>query len=144
MIASTLDDFRLRAPSRKLHFNRPDAPIEITIDPLRINQVISNLIDNALKYSFEDSPIEVSITTTQTHLCASVKDQGHGITEEKQKDLFAPFSRGSDELTDKSGGLGLGLFISREIITLHEGTIGVKSTIGEGSTFYFELPLDKK
>ena len=144
MIASTLDDFRLRAPNRKLHFNRPDAPIEITIDPLRINQVISNLIDNALKYSFEDSPIEVSITTTQTHLCASVKDQGHGITEEKQKDLFAPFSRGSDELTDKSGGLGLGLFISREIIILHGGTIAVKSTIGEGSTFYFELPLDKK
>jgi signal transduction histidine kinase len=144
MIASSLDDFRLRAPNRKLHFNRPDAPIEITIDPLRINQVISNLIDNALKYSFEDSPIEVSITTTETHLCVSVKDQGHGITEEKQKDLFAPFSRGSDELTDKSGGLGLGLFISREIIILHGGTIAVKSTIGEGSTFYFELPLDKK
>ena len=74
----------------------------------------------------------------------SVKDQGHGITEENQKELFAPFSRGSDELTDKSGGLGLGLFISREIITLHGGKIGVKSTIGEGSTFYFELPLDKK
>jgi PAS domain S-box-containing protein len=144
MIANCLDDFRLRAPKRTLHFIKPDQPIEITIDALRINQVISNLIDNALKYSFEDSPIEVSINTTSAFLIVSVKDQGHGITEEKQKDLFAPFSRGSDELTDKSGGLGLGLFISREIITLHGGTIGVKSTIGEGSTFYFELPLDKK
>ncbi len=144
MIASCLDDFRLRAPKRPMHFIQPEHPIEITIDPLRINQVISNLIDNALKYSFEDTPIKVSITTTQTHLCVSVKDQGHGITEEKQKDLFAPFSRGSDDLTDKSGGLGLGLFISREIITLHGGTMGVRSTIGEGSTFYFELPLDKK
>jgi signal transduction histidine kinase len=144
MIANSLDDFRLRAPNRSLHLVKPDQAIEITIDPLRINQVISNLIDNALKYSFADSPIEVSITTTQTHLCVSVKDQGHGITEEKQKDLFAPFSRGSDELTDKSGGLGLGLFISREIIILHGGTIAVKSTIGKGSIFYFELPLDKK
>jgi PAS domain S-box-containing protein len=144
MIAACLDDFRLRAPNRTLHFNKPDHSIEITIDALRINQVISNLIDNALKYSFEDSPIEVSIKTTSAFLVVSVKDQSHGITEEKQKDLFAPFSRGSDELTDKSGGLGLGLFISREIVTLHGGTIGVKSTIGEGSTFYFELPLDKK
>jgi PAS domain S-box-containing protein len=144
MIANCLDDFRLRAPNRPLQFIKPDHPIEITIDALRINQVISNLIDNALKYSFENSPIEVSIKATSAFLIVSVKDQSHGITEEKQKELFAPFSRGSDDLTDKSGGLGLGLFISREIITLHGGSIGVKSTIGEGSTFYFELPLDKK
>jgi signal transduction histidine kinase len=73
----------------------------------------------------------------------SFKDSGPGISDEQQKVLFTPFTRGSVELAGRSGGLGLGLYISRLIIELHGGTIGVISKLGVGSTFYFELPISK-
>ena len=70
----------------------------------------------------------------------SVKDYGAGISEKIQKNLFGAITRGIGEEVEHTVGLGLGLFISRKMIELHGGTIGVESKLGKGSTFYFELP----
>ena len=144
LVADCLNDFKPRAQARSLQIIKPDRPIMINIDPLRISQVLSNLIDNAIKYSREDAPIEVSLYITSTGARVEVKDQGPGISEEEQAELFGLFKRGSTDSAEKSAGLGLGLYISRDIIGLHGGTVGVTSKVDVGSTFYFELPWEKK
>jgi PAS domain S-box-containing protein len=144
MISQCIENQGLREPSRRIIFTRPSESIEIDIDGLRVSQVISNLIENAIKYTPQNTPIEISVEQKPEVVRVSVKDYGPGISEQQQKDLFSPFSRGETELTDKTSGLGLGLFISQEIIELHGGTIGVSSKMSSGSTFYFELPTVNK
>ena len=144
MVTHCIEDFKLRKPDREIVFLSPENVLEINIDPLRIFQVLSNLIDNAIKYTPDDSPIKIGLEQKPGIMRLSIQDFGQGITDKNQEALFAPFSRGSTEFTEQYGGLGLGLFISREIISLHGGTIGVKSNIGSGSTFYFELPTEIK
>ena len=119
---------------------KPKNPVELKFDSLRIAQVISNFLDNARKYTPLRSPIDITIATKAGYVRISVTDHGPGISDEQKTKLFNPFTRGSDELNTRSGGLGLGLYICSEIIKLHGGTIGVMSKIGEGSTFYCELP----
>ena len=140
MVQECIEEFRLRESGRNLVFEKSWPPIEIKIDATRIFQVLSNLIDNSTKYSNANTPIEISVQRIAKKIRVSVKDYGHGISEQQQKDLFTPFIRGTSELTEQAEGLGLGLFISHEIIELHGGTIGVTSEMGIGSTFYFELP----
>jgi PAS domain S-box-containing protein len=141
MISQCINDFKVHPLNRNINFIKPPGKIEINIDPLRIYQVLSNLIDNAIKYTSDNLPIEISVETRSGLVRVSVKDQGEGISEKQQHELFAPFMRGESEETEKAGGLGLGLFISHEIIALHGGSIGVTSQMGVGSTFYFELPV---
>jgi PAS domain S-box-containing protein len=143
LVNECLEDFKLSKSNRNLIFLEPKNPIEINIDPIRIFQVLSNLLDNASKYTPENTPIEVIIETKPNIVRVSVKDYGPGILAEHQAELFTPFSRLSEELTDKSGGLGLGLFICRSIVELHGGKIGLNSEVGLGSTFYFELPTEE-
>jgi two-component system sensor histidine kinase VicK len=140
LIAQSIDDFKLNHPARSINFIIPNTEIEIMCDNLRIFQVVSNLIDNAIKYTPDNSPIEVSIEKTRNGgALVSVKDSGQGISKKDQETLFSPFVRGAPNQAAHSPGLGLGLFIAREIIALHGGTLGVRSEIGIGSTFYFEL-----
>lgn len=143
MITHCIEDFKLREPNRRIDLLLTTLEeIKINIDTLRIFQVFSNLIDNAIKYTPDNSPIEISMEKSPGWVRISIKDYGQGITEKQQAELFAPFSRGSTELTEQYGGLGLGLFISKEIVALHGGRIGVISKIGSGSTFYIELPTE--
>ena len=143
VINECVEDFKLREPGRLVKITKPETRIELNFDFLRIAQVISNLLENARKYTPANSPIEIVIKKKSTHARISVTDHGPGISNEQQSRLFSPFTRGSDDLTSRSGGLGLGLYICSEIIKLHGGTIGVTSRLGEGSTFYFELPLEE-
>ena len=144
LIHDCIAEFYLKEPLRKISFESPSDPLVVNVDPVRIFQVISNLIDNAIKYTPQNTPIEVSGETIGPIVRIKVKDFGQGISQIEQAALFTPFSRGSTELTEKSGGLGLGLFICRMIVELHGGTMGVQSMVGSGSTFYFELPLEEK
>ncbi len=144
LINDCVAEFNIKEPQRKILFEAPDQPLSVNIDPVRIFQVISNLIDNAIKYTPENCPIELSCEQIGPLIRVEVKDFGQGISQIEQAVLFTPFSRGSTELTEKSGGLGLGLFISRTLIELHGGKIGVQSEVGSGSTFYFELPVEEK
>ena len=146
LISECIIEYQLLEPTRQFNFlslddgfDKSEAKV-LDIDPVRINQVLTNLLDNAAKYTPKDSPIEVMITKLPNTLHVSVIDHGAGISPEHQKKLFTAFSRGKSDTVTKSAGLGLGLFICRAIIDLHLGTIGVLSEEGKGSTFYFELP----
>ena len=109
-------------------------------DEMRIEQVIVNFISNAIKYSPGTKEIEVSVTICNNKLYIAVKDFGIGILPEHQKNIFNKFYR-ADDTSARFQGLGIGLYISKEIITRHRGVIGVISKEGEGSEFYFYLPI---
>jgi len=111
------------------------------MDRFRIEQVITNLLTNAAKYAPE-CPVYLHVRKDGRGMVAvTVKDQGPGIEEEHQKRIFERFERA----TDQTGisGLGLGLYISKEIIEMHHGRIKVESSAGKGSSFTFTLPLDQ-
>ena len=110
-------------------------------DEFRIEQVVSNLLTNALRYGAR-KPVEVSVYVEGASAIIDVKDQGIGISEENQQRIFHQFERvaGSGVVS----GLGLGLFISEQIIAAHNGSISVHSTLGEGALFRVSLPLEQK
>jgi signal transduction histidine kinase len=120
-----------------------DAPPSIPghWDPARIEQVLTNLISNACRYSPPHSEIIVRARVTDgERATVDVVDQGPGIPPDQQDKLFAPFYRGSAAARHK-GGLGLGLYITREIARRHGGTVRLSSPPGQGATFTVELPL---
>ncbi len=141
LITQCLDEFQVIAPRHRIVFAKPNAPIELDLDPVRICQVISNLLDNAVKYTPEDKSIEMAIELKPDAVRVSVTDHGAGISKLQQETLFQDFSRGTTDNVVRTSGLGLGLSISRSIIELHKGAMGVISEEGQGSTFYFELPI---
>ncbi|UAY50820.1 sensor histidine kinase [Ferruginibacter albus] len=110
-------------------------------DRNKIGQVITNFIDNAGKYSPVNSDILVSTSLQNGKIKLSVKDFGIGIPKDQQSKIFERFFRVNYEKENTYAGLGLGLYISSELIRRHEGNIGVLSEEGQGSTFYFELPI---
>ncbi len=122
----------------------PDLPI-VRADPTRIRQVLINFLSNASKFTDEGSiTVKVDIAESpqgKPELVVSVIDTGPGISPEDQKKLFLAFSQVDSSPTRKVGGSGLGLSISRLLVELHGGRIGVYSEVGKGSTFYFTLPL---
>jgi PAS domain S-box-containing protein len=112
-----------------------------TWDPARMSQVISNLVANALKHGARDAPVRVSVAGDEDEVVLKVTNRGPVIAPALMPVLFEPFSRGS-ALRDTSHGrgLGLGLYIAREIVSAHGGTIAVESTREEGTTFTVRLP----
>jgi len=123
-------------------------PVEISIPPNvpplrmdleRITEVISQLLDNAGRYSPADAPIHVSVEVQDSEVITSVADQGPGIDEMEQAMIFEKFYRGRDQRM-LMPGTGMGLPIAKAIVELHGGKIGVISQLGRGSVFYFSLP----
>lgn len=125
----------------KLVSNIPEPLPEIAIDPVKIEQVLNNLISNAIKYSFNDTTVTVSAFSTNEHVLISVRDEGQGIPEKELDKLFVPFSKISVKGTAGEKSTGLGLSIVKRIVTGHLGRIWVESEVGKGSTFFFTLPL---
>jgi PAS domain S-box-containing protein len=118
-----------------------DKELFIDADYRRIDQVVVNLINNAVKYSPLANRVEITVEHDADHAKISVRDFGIGVSPEKLPHLFDRYFR-----VDSSGvqfsGLGLGLYISAEIVKRHNGEIGVESVVDEGSTFWFSLPMD--
>ncbi len=110
------------------------------IDERKIKQVLFNLIANAVKFTFEGGSIEICVSEQDNKLKFSVKDTGIGIAEENLSKLFKEFSQIDSSLARRHEGTGLGLVLSKRLVELHEGTIGVESQLGEGSNFYFFIP----
>lgn len=110
-------------------------------DRHKIGQVISNLIENAIKYSPFKSAIMIDVKAANGNACCSVQDYGMGIPHEECSKIFERFYRVGGSLESTYSGLGLGLYISAEIIKKHNGKLTVQSEYGKGSTFSFELPL---
>ena len=119
----------------------PDLPA-IEIDVRKIEQVLLNLVHNAIKFTPPDGAILVRVGRTASDIVVAVQDTGVGIPEEEQPRLFERFYK-SDKAR-RSEGTGLGLAIAKHIVQLHGGEIGVSSVPGEGSTFHFTLPLKRK
>lgn len=117
----------------------------ITADRIRVRQVLLNLVSNAAKFT-EEGQIAISARSVEAdptaELLIAVADTGIGISPENVEKLFEPFSQVDPSPTRKSGGTGLGLSIARHLVELHGGRIWVESTLGEGSTFAFTLPLE--
>jgi signal transduction histidine kinase len=119
----------------------PDEPIYIMGDDVRLEQVLHNLIQNAIKYSPAGGKVCVGVEQHDSYACLRVADQGIGIPEKSVSQLFQRFQRITNPDTQHVSGLGLGLYIVKEIISLHNGSIDVISREGEGSTFTIHLPL---
>jgi PAS domain S-box-containing protein len=119
----------------------PDEPLSAKADPEKLRQVCSILVDNALRYSPDGGTVTVGATRRQDTVEVSVADEGIGIPQADQEQIFRKFYRGSDaELRAGAGGTGLGLFIARGLVSAMGGRIWVSSQEGEGSRFAFELP----
>lgn len=119
--------------------------ISVYVDQLRISQVLTNLIDNALKFTPEGGTVKVKTREQNDYLLVSVSDNGRGIPKTEIPrifDLFYKVSTGDEYGT--AGGTGLGLFISSEMVKAHGGRIWVESTLGEGTTFFFTLPISSR
>jgi two-component system sensor histidine kinase VicK len=120
------------------------APVEETFivgDRDKIGQVINNFISNAVKYSPHGSTIQVACTTVQNTALVSVKDEGMGVKPEDQQRLFERYYRVEAMSNQTISGFGIGLYLCSEIINRHDGKIWVDSEPGNGSTFYFSLPV---
>lgn len=115
-----------------------NAPIFMNLDPHRMEQVISNLISNAIRYG-NGSPIKLYVFAHSKKLFISVSDKGPGISFENQKSLFERFKKKKEKIENE--GLGLGLYITSEIVKAHQGEIKLESLSGEGATFIVEIPI---
>lgn len=109
-------------------------------DALKIRESMENILSNAIKYSPSDSELYVNLKKIDNNIIFSVKDNGPGLTEEDMQKLFGKFQRLSARPTAGESSTGLGLYIAKQIIELHDGEIWAESTFGEGSTFYIKLP----
>ena len=114
-------------------------------DPDRLEQVFTNLIDNAIRHSSENGYVQVSVENNANKLTVAIKDSGSGIPEEDIPFVFERFYKAdkSRERNAKKKGTGLGLAIAKNIIEAHHGTISVKSKLDKGTTFSFDIPKDE-
>ena len=125
----------------RLRLRLPDRPVAGNWDRGRIEQVVANLLANALKYSPEDEPVDVTLEADGALARLRVTDRGIGIDPDELVSIFQPFMRGREAETHRYPGLGLGLAVSREIVALHGGRMWAESAgRGKGSTFVVELP----
>lgn len=131
--------FQGASPRHRIEVSTPDAPVRLHCDPLRIEQVVNNLVSNAVKYSPRGGTVRVAVTREADEAVIAVTDQGIGISAEDQQRLFEPFRRvGAARQTVP--GLGLGLFVARRLVEAHGGRIEVESRPARGSTFRIHLP----
>ncbi len=117
-----------------------DDTIRAKVDRTKIDQVLNNLISNAIKYSFPENDIIVELKKEGNYVIYAIKDNGQGIPKEEQHKLFRPFGKTSIRGTEGEESTGLGLSISKKIIENHNGKIWFESEYKKGSTFYFSLP----
>jgi len=125
----------------RIDYSHPPESVRIRGDPYRLEQVIANLLENALKYSPADSTVRVTLDVRGDFALLSVADEGIGIPRDQQEQLFERYFRARNVSVTSYGGLGLGLYISRDIVERHGGRIWVESEVGRGATFYVALPL---
>lgn len=124
-----------------VQFDAPTTPCELSFDASKIEQVLNNLISNALKFSHRGTNVRVRLVCDPLMVTLAVQDEGQGIPAKDLSKLFQPFSKTSVRTTDGEESTGLGLAIVRRIVEGHGGRIWVESEVGKGSTFSFTLPV---
>jgi PAS domain S-box-containing protein len=146
LIAEALSTCRTNAAAKNISLRsdvRPDLPF-VWADPARVRQILINLIDNGIKFTPEGGTITVESRPSvegEGFLCLSVSDTGCGISPANREAIFDRLAQVKSRAEASRSGLGLGLFIARELVSRHAGRIWVESQLGHGSTFYFTLPV---
>jgi signal transduction histidine kinase len=112
----------------------------VTADKGRVNQILDNLIGNAMKFSPDGGKINISLQEWENEVCVVVSDQGIGLEEAQKEKVFERFYQVDGSAIRRFGGTGLGLAIVKRIVDAHQGRIWVESELGKGSAFYFTLP----
>lgn len=145
VVYQTIEDLQTVAPPNLLVLDASVLPeMPVSIDAVRIGQVIANYVTNALPYASEQEPVVVGATLQGDQVCVWVQDSGPGLSVEEQQTIwkrFSPVPGFSGYRGMTCGGLGLGLYVCQRLIQLHGGTTGVDSAPGSGSRFWFQLPL---
>ncbi|AEI63039.1 ATP-binding protein [Corallococcus macrosporus] len=141
LVTQVLHSLESERGDHTVHFDAPEQPVQVNVDPFRMEQVLSNLVENAFKYSPHGGTVRVSLRQRGGLALLSVSDEGIGIPPDQQRLLFDRYFRARNVSARSFGGLGLGLYISRDIVERHGGRIWVESEPGHGSTFHVALPL---
>jgi signal transduction histidine kinase len=118
----------------------PDEPLAVDGDELRLEQVFQNLLQNAIKYSPDGGAVKVHLASHPGQICVTVTDHGLGIPQESIPHLFTRFYRAANVDPRSISGMGIGLYVVKEIVGLHGGTVAVESAEGQGSVFTVCLP----
>ena len=140
MTRQLVESLRPTGPRHQLVLEAPPV-LPGTFDAVRIEQVLTNLIGNTIKYSPPDSTIWVRVRQEGPDAMVCVADQGAGLAPREQERIFDRYFRAEAVRRNPASGVGLGLYISRQLVEHHGGTIWVESTPGAGATFCFRLPL---
>jgi signal transduction histidine kinase len=127
----------------KLHYKQAARVPTLYIDEGKMRQVVMNFIDNAIYYSPDGTPVNVTLTLEDGEVVLRVIDKGMGVPDEAKKKLFGKFFRAENARKQRPDGTGVGLFLAKKVIDGHGGTVLFESTIGKGSTFGFRLPVKK-
>jgi signal transduction histidine kinase len=142
-ISLSVQSCKQRCPDAVIEWEPNSRPIFIMADDMGIRSAIDNLIDNALKYSFQSKYLKISIAENDDKVIIRFADHGIGISDEFKRKIFDKFYRVGSEDTRKTKGTGLGLFIVSEIVRIHHGKINVSNNLPKGSIFEITLPQQK-
>ncbi len=140
LVEEVVGNFRLGSPHRSFEL-QTNGELTVEADASRLEQVLSNLLDNAVKYSPRGGTVRVCVGARDGEAVVTVQDEGIGIPPEDQPGVFERFFRARNAPASQFGGLGLGLYLTREILRGHRGKISVDSAPGQGTTFTVALPL---
>jgi len=141
VVQGTIEEVKRQSSRHEFVVDLPKELPPVYADELRLERILYNLLENAVKYSPQGGEIRVSVMPEEEHLVIGVSDRGIGISLSDQAKLFGPFQRLEGSRPEGAGGLGLGLLVCRRLVEAHGGQIWVESEPGRGSTFFFTVPL---
>ncbi len=136
---------RIRAKGQKLYISVPTNPVVLNGDPTRIQQIVTNLLHNAHKFTDEQGSIWITVESMEGHAIVRVRDSGVGIDKELLPKIFDLYSQGTgNNVTKRGSGLGIGLTLVKTFVDLHQGKVSVESEAGKGTTFTVLLPVGEE
>ncbi len=142
IIENLVEEWRIIAPNRRIEMHTPAKPVWVMADENALNSILSNLLDNAVKYSPEQSEIKVNLIVTDDHTAEiCVIDHGPGIEPDKQPLIFNRFYRAKGGDSQEVYGHGIGLYVAKMLVESLGGKINVESELGKGSCFRITLPI---
>jgi signal transduction histidine kinase len=141
VLESSIESLQHLASQREIKIAHQPVDIEVDLDRKRMGQILVNLIANAIKFSPRGSTVSVDVSSDDKCLTVKVIDTGRGIPEQQLGAIFDRFKQVEQADSTRHGGSGLGLSITKALVELHHGTIGVESSPEKGSTFWFRIPI---